>query len=498
MPFVNLGEWRPDIPQHVAGMISDLENALPEVEAYTSTPMFEPITAPIMEDGKPAKITGSASFLGVDGNVHTFAGTDKGLYRLESTATWVNVSREGGYNGSGDSWQFAMYGNYVIATNYQDPIQLLELDAGTSFETMSESAPRGRTIAVVNEFLMVGDTVDQYDEARPGRVWWGPIADPRGDWTPNQTTMCDYQDIGQGVSVVRIVGGETAKIFMKTAVVRGTFVGSPIVFQFDVIEPARGCVGINALTNIGEAVYFLSHDGFFVLANNSSSPVGLGKVDRYILDRLPGGALGYAHCAHDARHKMVWWSFPTGSTDPSDPEILDLSIVLHHPTGRWGRAVFPFRTLHSLQTRGYTLDELDTINEVLDYLPFPLDSVMYKGGVPVVGCFDTSGRLCYGYGKPMSGYIVTTAAPYGEHDERTFVRRVRPAVDGTSKEHTMRITGKQAISDPDSFTADTAMTRLGDFACRKSGRYHRIRFNLSGDWYQMSGYSVVLDKEGTQ
>ena len=498
MSFVNLGEWTPDSPQHVIGSISDLNNVIPDVSAYTSVPTFKPVTGPIIEDGEVALITGSQSFYDADGNVHTFAGTNKGLYRLTSQASWENVSKEGGYNGLGHPWQFVIYGDLVIATNYQDPIQCVNVKGGGPFEDLSETAPRARTLAIVNEFLFLGDTVDTYDNERPGRVWWGPIANPRGVWEPNQTTMCDYQDIGQGVSVVRIVGGESAKIFMKTAVVRGTFVGSPIVFQFDVIEPARGCVGINALTNIGEAVYFLSHDGFYALTTGSSTPVGLNKVDKYILDRLPGGALSLAQCAYDPRHKLIWWSFPTATTNPSDTTILDLSIVLHWPTGKWGKTTTPFRSLHSLQTRGYTLDELDEINKVLDELPFPLDSVMYKGGVPILGCFDLNGCLGYGYGEPISGYVTTSDAPYADHEARMFIRRVRPAVDGTSKTHTMQISGKQSLYDLDAFTAEYAYTRIGDFPCRKSGRYHKIKFHLNGDWYQFSGYSIIGDKEGTQ
>lgn len=498
MPYVTLGEWRPDSPQHVEGAIHDLDNAMPDAECYTSVPEFRPIAAPIIEDGEVARIWGSQSFYDTEGNVHTFAGTNKGLYRLASSAAWINVSKEGGYNGQDNPWQFAIYGDLVIATNYQDAIQCINVKEGSSFEDLSATAPRARTLAVVNEFLFLGDTVDQYDNERPGRVWWGPIADPRGEWVPNQTTMCDYQDLGQGVSVTRIVGGETAKIFMRSAVIRGTFVGSPIVFQFDVIEPARGCIGINALTNIGEAVYFLAHDGFYVLTTGSSTPVGISKVDRYILDKLQGGALAQAMCAYDPRNKAVWWSFPTGATDPSDVSILDLSLILHYPSGRWGKTTTPFRGLHSLQTRGYTLDELDSVDTRVDFLPFPLDSVMYKGGLPILGCFTLDGQLGYGYGPPQEAVITTVDAPYGAHDNRVFVRRVRLAVDGESTKHLLSISGKQTLSDRDNFSASTGMTRIGDFACRNAGRYHKFRINLLGDWYRFSGYSVIGDKEGTQ
>jgi hypothetical protein len=499
MPYIELGEWRPDTPQHIQSTISDLSNMMPNAFGYDSVPSFEPITGPIIEDGEPAKITGSRSFISSDGIVHTFAGTDKALYML-GAASWVDISAEGGYNGLGNPWQFEIYGNYVLATNYADKIQLFDLSSteDAKFEVMSETAPRCRTLAIVNEFLMLGNVYDSIDGERPGRIWWGPIADPRGTWTPDQTTMCDYQDLAQGVNVVRIIGGESAKIFMRTAVIHGVFVGSPLVFQFETVEPARGCVGINALDIVGDTVYFLSSDGFYALTNGNSATIGLNKLDKYVLNRIMGEALSLSQCAVDYRNKVVWWAIPAVKTITNNDNLLSTSVLYHYPSGKWGKVDKAFVSLHGLSTKGYTLDELDEINEILEQLPFPLDSVMYKGGIPVVGCFDEQGRLCYGYGLPMDAYVITGDAPFGNHDSRTFVRRVRPTLGGTSKEHMMSISGKQTISDEDTFTSPTKLTRIGDFACRKTGRYHKIRFDLKGDWTEITGYAVTLDEEGTQ
>lgn len=497
MPYVELGEWVPDAPQHVQSTIHDLSNMMPNTLGYDSVPSFQPVSTSIIEDGQPARITGSKSFISAEGVIHTFAGTNKALYML-SGATWEDVSIEGGYEGLDNPWQFELYGSYVIATNYSDKIQLFDLRTSSKFEVMSESAPRCRTLAVVNEFLMLGNVVDSIDGEMPGRVWWSPIADPRGEWVSNQTTMCDYQDLAQGVNVVRIIGGESARIFMRTAIIHGIFVGSPLVFQFDVIEPARGCVGINALANVGDIIYFLSSDGFYTISAGNSAAIGLNKLDKYILNRILGEALSLSQCAIDYRNKVVWWSIPANKTITSEDNILTMSVLYHYPSGKWGKVDNPFLSLHGLSTKGYTLDELDEINEILEQLPFPLDSVMYKGGIPVVGCFDEQGRLCYGYGVPLDAYVITGDAPYGGHDERVFIRRVRLTVDGTSKAHKMSISGKQTISDEDKFTSPVNETRIGDFACRKPGRYHKIRFDLTGDWNELSGYSITLDKEGLQ
>lgn len=496
MTWVPIGEWKPDEVQFGVGTISSLTNVMPDTNGFNSVPAFLPISEPIMEDGVPATITGSKSFISSDGIITTIAGTSKGLYML-SAATWVNVSKEGGYNGQGNPWQFAMYGDLVMATNYNDAVQCMNLTAQTlKFSDLSATAPKARCITVVNEFVVLGDTFDTYDEERPGRIWWGPIGNPQGEWTPNQTTMCDYQDLGQGVYVVNIIGGENGKIYMRNAVTRMTFVGSPQVFQFDTIEPARGCIGINALANLGDVVFFLSSDGFYTMSNSSSQQIGLNKVDKFVMDSIPGEALAFAQCAIDYRNKCVWWSIPSGKYEGREI-FLDISVLYHYPSGRWGLVRNDFMSLHSFYTRGYTLDELDQINEILDNLPFPLDSVMYKGGTPVVGCFDTEGRLCYGYGSPLPAELITGDIPLVDHENRGWLNRLRMGIDGDNK-HEISVAPKQVLSDDVIYVQTSTPSRIGDYTFRVPGRYHRIKFTLGGMWRQFTGFDVDVKKEGTQ
>lgn len=496
MTWVDVGEWRPDEAMFGVGTISSLKNVQPDTNGFNPVSEFLPITAPIEEDGKPAVITGSKSFLLSDGRFVTVAGTDKNLYLLE-VAEWASVSKSGGYNGQGQPWQFAMYGDLILATNYHDPVQCLDLSAETPMcEDMSSTAPRATCIAVVNEFVVLGNTYDSYDDARPSRIWWGPIGDPRGEWIPNQTTMCDYQDLGLGVYVVNIIGGENGKIFSRTAITQMSFIGSPQIFQFDTIDPERGCVGINALTSVGDVIYFLASDGFFTMSNTTAAQIGLNKVDKYVLDRYAGGVVQEAKCIADPVNKCIWWAIPKESLEPREV-LLNEVLIYHYPSGRWGSAENNMVLLHEFYTKGYSLDELDTISEILDQLPFPLDSVMYKGGSPVVGGFDTSGRLCYSYGNPLPAELITGDIPLGDHQKRAWIGRLRMGIDGDNK-HKIAVSAKQTLSDAVIYVQTSEPTRIGDYTFRVPGRYHRFRFYLGGSWRQFKGFDVKVESEGTQ
>lgn len=496
MTWVTAGEWKPDEAMFGVGTISSLLNIYPNTNGYNPIPEFLPISTPIIEDGEPAVVTGSKSFVLSDGHFITVAGTDKNLYLLEQ-AEWTNISKTGGYNGQGQPWQFAMYGDLVMATNYYDSVQCINIKSGEKqCSDLSETAPRATCIAVVNEFVVLGNTVDTYDNARPGRVWWGPIGNPKGEWTPNQTTMCDYQDQGQGAYVVNIVGGEDCKIFMRDAIIRMTFVGSPQVFQFDVIEPNRGCTGINALTSIGEIIFFLASDGFFMMSGASLQQIGLNKVDNYVLKRFAGGLVSAAKCVADPRNKCVWWAIPKEDLTARGI-LLNEILIFHYPSGKWGRAENNMTLLHEFYTKDYSLDELDQINEILEDLPFPLDSVMYKGGSPVIGGFDKNGTLCYCYGKPMPAEFITGDIPLVDHQKRGWLNRLRMGVDGDNK-HKIAVASKQVLSDAVSYVQTSEPTRIGDYAFRVPGRYHRIKFTLGGDWNNFTGFDVDVKEEGTQ
>lgn len=490
--WADIGEWKPDLQKFGVGNIASLNNVYPTATGYSPMHEFVPVSEPIIEDDEPAAIRGSATFTAPDGENYTFAGTDSHLYLLSGTE-WLDVTPEGGLTGGVNThWRFAMYGNYVLATNYVDPVQYLDVTLlpGAKFSLMSATAPKARSIAVVNEFVVLIGTNDTIDGERPSRVWWGPIADPTGTWAVDQTTMCDYQDMGQGSYCVAIVGGDTGVIFMRNAIIRMTFVGSPLVFQFDVLDNAHGCLGIDAVANFGGLIPFVSSDGLYILNNSSLQQVGLEKVDKYVLDRIPAEALTQSRVLIDARLKCIWFGLP----DPNG--VLNEALVYHYPTGKWGRVdITRIQSLHNLTAKGYTLDELDAINPSVDLLPFSLDSIAYKGATPIVGGFDYNGRLVYSFGGFCDGFIETADIPLQDHERRTFAGRVRVGMDGDGCP-SMKVSAKQSLFDELSYGSLCTKTRVGDFAFRRSGRFHRFYFNLSGEWYNFTGFDIDVTGEG--
>ena len=60
----------------------------------------------------------------------------------------------------------------------------------------------------------------------------------------------------------------------------------------------------------------------------------------------------------------------------------------------------------------------------------------------------------------------------------------------------MKVSAKQSLFDELSYGSLCTKTRVGDFAFRRSGRFHRFYFNLSGEWYNFTGFDIDVVGEG--
>ena len=103
---------------------------------------------------------------------------------------------------------------------------------------------------------------------------WSDINDPT-DWTAGAASQSDYQELPDGGDITGITGGEFGIVFLEKAIVRMSYIGSPLFFQFDTISRNVGCVEGGSIAQYGGVTYFLSDDGFY--SCNGQQVVGIGS-----------------------------------------------------------------------------------------------------------------------------------------------------------------------------------------------------------------------------
>lgn len=283
-----VADFAPDESEIGAPGAIDILGALPAQYGWRQTGNIIALTS---NTSLSATSHGGASMMGANGINYTFGGDAANLYMISYTSV-ANASKVGGYSASAEFWEFVQWGDTCIATDYVDPIQTNSLNstAGLFADLItSTETPKARHLAVQGDFLVIGNVNDS-DGVKPSRVRWSGINDPT-DFDVSATTQSDYQDLrGDGGAIQRIVSlGEFALIFQERAIWRMTYVGPPLVFQFDLVEANRGCGTMgNAVTVSGRRAYYLSHEGFFYTEGVESVSIGAGKIDRWIWEDASG------------------------------------------------------------------------------------------------------------------------------------------------------------------------------------------------------------------
>lgn len=481
--MIEFAEWLPDLPALENPGATVATNVLPNAKGYLPMPSFSTLTASL-----DARVRGFIALRDTDGNSYNYAGDATKLYEL-SNVTWTNVSISGGYTtGADEFWEFAKWGNKVLATNRtNDPQQLIL--GGANFSVLT-TATKARHIAVVRDFVVLGNTNDSVDGGRPHRVRWSAIGDETS-WTVSASTLADFQDLqGTGGAVQRIVGGEQGWVFQENSIWRMYFVGSPLAWQFDEVAPGYGTPSPASVVQVGQQIFFLGTDGFYVLRGGQVVPIGAGKVDKTFFNDMDAGEFDRVYGVADPEAKRVFWAYPGVGHSSGNPNRV---LCYDWAFNRWSRVDQVVEIIVNSISEGFTLDGLDALSSSIDALADSLDSRAYTGGVINLSAFNTDHKMGHFGGAAMAATIETAEAqltPGG----RTFVRSVQPSVDGSSGlAVSVQIGARNRQQDAVSFNVATTTNAEGKCPVRSNARYHRARVTTSGDFTA----AVGVDFEGT-
>ena len=421
MISIPFAAWEPDKAALNGGQAPEASGVIPSASGYVPFPSFqaEPGLATL-----PGPFRGAVSVLDVTDIPWTVAGTDTSLYWLKDKV-WTKVG--GDYHGGLQRWDFARYGNTLIAVNGVDAPQYatISTDAVSAFKPIA-GAPVGTSVEVVKEFVMIGGVGPNQT-----KIQWSAIGDPLSWPAPGsneaqykQSDEQDFPDTGSAVAVSGALSGLDLLVFTGRAVYRGQYTGSPYIFQFDIVDKGRGAIAPRSVVTGDNAVYFLSENGFFATDGGSLRNISFERVSAWFRKTADDGRRSEVRGATDPVSGIIYWTF---ATDNAPPGAHDHILVYHPQLDRWSHAtqintvgIFPGLT------RPTTLEQLNAI-AALEDLPYSLDSRVWKGGVPTLAGVSPDNRLGWFAGPPLAARIDTAESG----GKRLLIHGVRPLVDGT-------------------------------------------------------------------
>lgn len=511
--MLEFGEWKPDLPPLLNDGLTRAEGVLPQEIGYAAMNQFTDVTTtPI--NNRPQGVFTARDPTAV-GTTYVFVGTNTTLYQLDGAA-WQNVSGAVYTTDPVERWNFASWGNQVIATNFADVVQVKTLGGG-AFAALGGNPPRARYVAVVDNFVVLANTYDAVDLYQPQRVRWSGIGDNTA-WTVSPITQASFNDLfNNGGWIQGIVGGDYGIIFQEFAISRMSYIGSPLIWQFDLLEQERGAFAPGSIQPIGDNIAYLAQDGFFVFDGRQSIPIGDGKIDRAFFAEDGPIALDrdyvdrISSCIYP-NELIICWSYPSVNADPIG--ISDTILFYNYGPGaktRWsvlrtnttdfipGETNINHYILAAPLSQGYTLDGLDAVSTSIDALPVPppndisLDSPVWAGQQKVLGFIGENLELAFA----NSGLFYDAYFETGEYQlnppNRTSVTMLRPFINAPNGNATITvaISGRDTEAVTASFSNTTTVNASGFGNVRSNSRFHRAFVKITDGFINAEGIDVV-------
>jgi hypothetical protein len=267
--------------------------------------------------------------------VKFYLGTNKALYEgLPNDYAMVDVSKtsDESYTDAGASgWQFATWGDKIVATNFIDEIQLKDTGDTRFEDLLTTGVPTGalklraRHVAAISSQLCLGNiNPDSHASGRPHTFWCSAYGDLQNFQLADvQTQSTFFQMIQQPGEITGLVGGEYGLIFKENSLYRAEYVGLPLIFDFDEISKTQGTPYSRSIVQAEGDVYFWGSGGIFVIeGGNTLKRIGETKMEKYLFDSNfeinslnpnPGddmrnnwGAVFGSYCPYSG---LVFWSY---------------------------------------------------------------------------------------------------------------------------------------------------------------------------------------------
>ncbi len=477
---LTFGEWMPDQPG-ITGALMDAKNVVSNAVGYGPFP-----TAATFSAAADQNLTTLVAGKTPANATKLFAAGSTKIFDVSGVGVLTNVSKTGGYtpNAFNDRFRFTQFGNVIIGTNFSNPMQAYTLGTSTAFADLSATAPICRYLTVVRDFLVTA-FIDESSTTYPARVRWSDINDETS-WTPGPTSQADYQDIPDGGQIVGIRGGEFGLIFMEKAIHRMTYIGTPLIFQFDNISRGKGCIAAGSIAQTQGLTFFLSDDGFYMCDGQNVTPIGSEKVDRYFFSDADESDFGSMSAAIDPVRKLVIWNYKTTFAQRR-------LIIYNFKTSKWTYGDAGADYISDASTSATTLESLDSISASIDALTVSLDSILYMGGKYFLG--GTNGAYVVTYnGQPATGQIITGDVNIGGRSVATLAR---PQVDNGSAD--VSVASRTLLSDELNFSTPISADSENRVSLRSNGYYHRFKVTPTGsNWKSAVALDIDVVPQGVR
>ena len=471
---ITFNEWTPDQPSIVENL-SVAKNVIPAAVGYS------PYRLPVNYSSDASENLNQV-FAGRFSNTTTvFAGGATKLFKYDgSTLALNNVSKAGNYTNV-EKWNMVQFGDTIIAANAVNKLQGYTIGSSTTFTDLSAVAPVAEYVTVVRDFV-VSANLDSGTNAN--KVQWSNINDS-SDWSTGSASQSDFQIIADGGNIHGITGGETGLILLERAIVRMTYVGSPLFFQFDTISRSLGCIEGNSVIKYGNMTYFLGEEGFYSCDGSTVTPIGNEKIDRWFSLNSNPSLLNTISAAVDPFNKIVVWNFANTFGGRS-------LLIYNWQVNKWSYGDTDVNYVASSASAGLTLEGMD-IYGTMDTIGTSFDSRLFSGGKLLFAGARLAKIVTF---TGANSEAIITTGDIGT-ETASVINFVKPIVDNGSA--TVALSTRNKLNESYTITSYIPADAENKVSVRSSGKYHQISVKPTGtQWSNVLAVDIDIIPQGNR
>ena len=485
--YVPFSQWLPDQFDLNNPGLEMAKNCLPGKNGFRNYPSF------VRESSNAIDGDAKGMFSTKDGSGASFifVGDDDKLYRYAPSFEFQDISRPAGYL-STDEWDFTIFDQTTIATNWSDVPQYYEIGQTTTFQDLGGAPPRAKYVATIRDFVVLGYVSDAQGE-QPTRLWRSPRNAPQGPWVANPSTQCGFANIPDSGPITGLSGGAFGIALTYGGVHRLTYVGSPQVFQRDEIGNGVGCELSGSVIRRVDArgifanLFFIGKDGFYIsdgstvsqIANDRTNEWFFGKLDNTRKQQIRGGVFASADC--------TIWSFPSISSTGQN----DLYIAFSYANNSWAYGEIDVEILGQTDspTRG-----VDDIDDLVDETTTEVDSAIWEQSSDQFGAIDHEGYFGTFVG-PNLAPMFETGDMRPIRGRRSSIAEIYPDMDGVVS---TAVKSGETVQSMGSYGPEQTMRR-GFTSHRvdcKANNLHRVRITGDPTFTHAAGFEANITRHG--
>lgn len=195
----------------------------------------------------------------VSGAAVAYVGTTTKLWSFTTAPVFTDRSIAGGYTSTATDWGFAQFGNYTLATNGVEQIQVRDATGVGAFANLGGSPPATAKIIVVQSNAVLAFNLDS-----GGHNWAASDVGNHANWTTGDAVADTPILARPGPITAAIAFGNDVIVFKESSIYRMRYVGSPVYWTVDLIADGIGALYPEQAVVCGDALFFCGPSGAFL------------------------------------------------------------------------------------------------------------------------------------------------------------------------------------------------------------------------------------------